>query len=191
MDQRIAGCLVGIVAGVICLVALVLQMYVTFIYLAETADAKRVQIVARGADYQWMALICRNRDGAFLRRSAAVPLHGRRELSADDAALVVRRGSSSRGQCLHEFGDLLPRARLGYVYFSQQDLSREAGDEERRAVEEILKRTGLLSRSTPVLPEPCIRLYRSALRRAPERLPCPVAVISKYGRYVPAFVSGA
>jgi hypothetical protein len=32
------------------------------------------------------------------------------------------------------------RARgLSYVYFSRQDLSREAGDDERRAVQEILK----------------------------------------------------
>jgi hypothetical protein len=32
------------------------------------------------------------------------------------------------------------RARgLGYIYFSQQDLSREAGEEERVAVEKILK----------------------------------------------------
>jgi hypothetical protein len=141
MDQRIAGCLVGIVAGVICLVALVLQMYVTFIYLAETADAKRVQIVARGADYQWMA--------AHLPESVTV-------LSYDDPLLYLytgRRGNylpmmprwwyaEDHRAAVNAYTNLETycRARgLGYVYFSQQDLSREAGDEERRAVEEILK----------------------------------------------------
>jgi hypothetical protein len=141
MDQRVAAYLIGGVAGIICLSALALQLYVTFVYLTDTANAKRVQLAARRDDYQWIA--------ANLPDSATV-------LSYDDPLLYLytgRRGNylpmlprwwyaddhQSPVNAYKNLEDYCRSRGLTYAYFSQQDLSREAGDEERLAVEKILK----------------------------------------------------
>jgi len=147
MDQRIAGYLFGGAAAAILLAALGLQVYVSLFYLKDTADSKRVNLVARRADYQWIA--------DNLPPAAAV-------LSYDDPLLYLytgRRGNylpmmprwwyaDDKRSAVDAYRNLEAYCRtrgLGYIYFSQQDLSREAGDEERLAVEKILQSNAALA----------------------------------------------
>ena len=140
-SQRIAGYLFGGVVAAICLAALGLQVYVTFFFLKDTADAKRVQLLARRSDYQWIA--------ANLPQTATV-------LSYDDPLLYLytgRRGNylpmmprwwyaEDHQSIVNAYKDLETYCRsrgLTYVYFSQQDLSREATDEDRHAVGALLE----------------------------------------------------
>lgn len=141
IGQRVAGYLFGGAVGAICLFALALQVYVTFFFMPETADSSRIHLAARRADYQWMA--------ANLPDSATV-------LSYDDPLLYLytgRRGNylpmmprwwyaEDHPSMVNAYKDLEIYCRnrgLTYVYFSDQDLSREAGEEERRAVQDTLK----------------------------------------------------
>jgi hypothetical protein len=141
MGQRIAGFLFGGAVAAICLFAFALQVYVSFFFMPETAAAKRVQMTARRADYQWMA--------ANLPSSATV-------LSYDDPLLYLytgRRGNYlpmlprwwyAEDHCsiVNAYKSLETYCRnrgLAFVYVGEQDLSREAGEEDRRAVREMLK----------------------------------------------------
>ncbi|HEV2201881.1 MAG TPA: hypothetical protein VGR73_18845 [Bryobacteraceae bacterium] len=145
--QRIAGFLFGATVAAVCLFALALQVYVTFFFMPETAEAKRIQLAARRADYEWMA--------ANLPPSATV-------LSYDDPLLYLytgRRGNylpmmprwwyaEDHRSMVNAYKDLETYCRdrgLSYVYFGEQDLFREAGDEERRAVQELLESNGSLA----------------------------------------------
>jgi hypothetical protein len=158
-DQRIAGYLFGAVVAAVFLAALALQVYVSFFYLKDSADSKRIALAARRADYQWIA--------ANLPSNAAV-------LSYDDPLLYLYTGH--RGNYLpmmprwwyaedkHSTVDAYRnleeycRARgLAYIYFSQEDLSREAGEEERLAVEKILQTNAAL---TPVYSSTSGTVYR-------------------------------
>jgi hypothetical protein len=140
-SQRVVAYLFGGVLAAIFLSAIALQVYVTFFFLEDTADAKRVQLADRRADYKWIE--------ANLPESANV-------LSYDDPLLYLYTGhhgnylpmmprwwyADDQQSIVNAYKNLETYARgrkLSYVYFNEQDLSREAGEDERRSVQGILK----------------------------------------------------
>ena len=139
--QRAVAAVFGAGVAAVLIGALALQGYMTFVYLKESADQQRVKLADRRSAYQWMS--------ANLPASAAV-------LSYDDSLLYLYSGH--RGN----YKPLMPRwwyaedhtsmvnayrnlaaycasRGLTYVYFTSEDLSRETGQEDRAAVERIIR----------------------------------------------------
>jgi hypothetical protein len=139
--QRVVAAGFGAIVAAVQIGALALQGYMSFVYLKQSADQQRAKLTDRRAAYQWMS--------ARLPASAAV-------LSYDDSLLYLYSGH--RGN----YKPLMPRwwyaedhasmvnayrslaaycasRGLTYVYFTTEDLSRETGEEDRLAVERIIR----------------------------------------------------
>ena len=139
--QRVVAAGFGAVAAVVLLGALGLQGYMSFFYLKESADQQRARLVDRRAAYQWMS--------ANLPASAAV-------LSYDDSLLYLYSGhrgnyrplmprwwyAEDHASMVNAYRNLAAYCAsrgLTYVYFTSEDLSRETGDEDRLAVQSIIR----------------------------------------------------
>ena len=139
-QRAVAGMMAAGVATVFGAAAL-LQVYVTFVYLAESSAQKAAKLIDQRAGYAWIS--------ANLPRSAGI-------LSYDDPLLYLY--TSNRGNYL----PLLPRwwysqdhaAMVGayrnlaaycrgrgleYVYFTSSDLERETSDEDRQEIQKVVR----------------------------------------------------
>jgi glycosyl transferase family 87 len=139
--QRAVAAVFGAGVASVLIGALALQGYMTFVYLKESADQQRAKLADRRSAYQWMS--------ANLPASAAV-------LSYDDSLLYLYSGhrgnykplmprwwyAEDHASMVNAYRDLAAycaRRGLEYVYFTSEDLSRETGDEDRQAVERIIR----------------------------------------------------
>lgn len=140
-SQRIVAGGMAMGITVILLAALSLQMFMSFFLMHENARQQRLALKDRINAYQWIA---RN-----IPPSASI-------LSYDDALLYLysgRRGNylplmprwwyaEDHAQITASYRDIAEYCRsrgLSYVYFTDQDLSRETGDEDRRTVAALLR----------------------------------------------------
>jgi len=148
-SQRVVAAMFASGVAAVFAFALGLQAYMTFVAMSKTAEAERTALADRRAAYQWMS--------ANLPQGAAV-------FSYDDPLLYLYSGH--RGNYL----PMLPRLwyaddhdkivaayrdvaaycksrNLKYVYFTTQDMSRETGEEDRLAIEKLVRTNTAL---TPV-----------------------------------------
>jgi hypothetical protein len=134
--NRIVGGILAAGIAAIFLVALGVQLFMTFSFMDSSTAQQRASLKERRAAYQWMA--------ANLPREAAV-------LSYDDALLYLYSGHHGNYMPLltrwwyaddHEnmqaayrnIDEYCRRRGLSYFYFTSEDLSRETGEEDRKAV---------------------------------------------------------
>ena len=139
--QRAVATGFGAGVAVVLIGALALQYYMSFVYLKQSADQQRAKLADRRAAYQWMS--------ANLPASAAV-------LSYDDSLLYLYSGhrgnyrplmprwwyAEDHASMVNAYRNLAAYCAnrgLTYVYFTTDDLSRETGDEDRLAVEHIIR----------------------------------------------------
>jgi hypothetical protein len=139
--QRVVAAVFGAGVAAVLIGALALQGYMSFVYLKASAGEQRAGLVDRRAAYQWMA--------ANLPASAAV-------LSYDDSLLYLYSGhrgnyrplmprwwyAEDHASMVNAYRNLAAycaRRGLTYVYFTSEDLSRETGEEDRLAVERIIR----------------------------------------------------
>jgi hypothetical protein len=139
-QRAVAGVFGGGVAAVLA-GALALQGYMSFVYLKESADQQRAKLADRRAAYQWMT--------ANLPASAAV-------LSYDDSLLYLYSGhpgnykplmprwwyAEDHASMVNAYRNLAAYCTsrgLAYIYYTTEDLSRETGEEDRLAVERIIR----------------------------------------------------
>lgn len=139
--QRAVAAVFGAGVAAVLIGALALQGYMSFVYLKASADQQRAGLADRRAAYQWMA--------ANLPASAAV-------LSYDDSLLYLYSGhrgnykplmprwwyAEDHASMVNAYRNLAAYCAsrgLTYVYFTSEDLSRETGDEDRLAVERIIR----------------------------------------------------
>ena len=111
-------------------------MYVTFVYLHESAEQKAVQLADQRSAYTWIA--------ANLPRDANI-------LSYDDPLLYLYTGhrgnylplltrywyAEDHAAMIDEYkrvADYCHERHLQYFYFTTQDLDRELGDDDRAEV---------------------------------------------------------
>src|SRR5579864_5640866 len=139
--QRAVAAVFGAGVAAVLIGALALQGYMSFVYLKASADQQRAGLADRRAAYQWMS--------ANLPASAAV-------LSYDDSLLYLYSGhrgnykplmprwwyAEDHASMVNAYRNLAAYCAsrgLTYVYFTSEDLSRETGDEDRLAVERIIR----------------------------------------------------
>ena len=139
--QRAVAAVFGAGAAAVLIGALALQGYMSFVYLKESADQQRAKLADRRAAYQWMS--------ANLPAAAAV-------LSYDDSLLYLYSGhrgnyrplmprwwyAEDHASMVNAYRNLAAYCAsrgLEYVYSTSEDLSRETGDEDRLAVEHIIR----------------------------------------------------
>ena len=141
-SQRVAAVLFGGAVAMVLLISALSQGYLTFVHLTRTNDGKRAGLADRQAAYAWIA--------------ANVP-SGQAVFSYDDPLLYLYSGH--RGNYLpmmprfwyaedHEnmiapyrkIDEYCRKRGLSYVYFTTEDLSRETGEEDRAAVEKLIRR---------------------------------------------------
>ncbi len=138
VSQRVAGALMGAMAGAVVAGALSLQLYMSF----APADEEHSVLSSRRADYEWIS--------ANLPRDANV-------FSYDDPLLYLYTGHHGNSlplpirwwypqkdhiHMVNAFRDLgaYCRARgLQFVYLTKEDLSRETDDNDRKAVEQLVQ----------------------------------------------------
>ncbi len=134
----------GMRGGGACVSAVVLQFYMSFVFLQGAAEQKAAEATrpAGGVllDFGASAGI---RGDSLLRRSPSVPVTPYtaaticRYFRAGGIARITPRSSTPTG--------ILPayccrsRELLEYVYFTSEDLSRETGDEDRRQIQRIVR----------------------------------------------------
>jgi hypothetical protein len=140
-SQRVAARLFGGGVGVILAGALVLQLFVTFSYLKESADQKRAKLQDLKAAYTWIS--------ANLPPDAHI-------LSYDDPLMYLYTGhqgnyltllprlwyADDHDKMIAAYRDLPAYCRLRgleYVYFTSDDPAREVGDEDRQKIGEVVK----------------------------------------------------
>ena len=140
-SQRIAAGVLSAGAGVVLAGALVLQSYVSFVFLKQSADQKAAKLASLRQSYQWIA--------SHLPASAGV-------LSYDDPLLYLytgRRGNYlpllPRWWYAEDHSSILgayrsvdiycERRGLNFIYFTSDDLSRETGDEDRNAIAQEIR----------------------------------------------------
>jgi hypothetical protein len=141
IGQRVVAAGFGAVVAAVLLGALALQGYMSFFYLKQSADQQRARLVDRRAAYQWMS--------ANLPASAAV-------LSYDDSLLYLYSGhrgnyrplmprwwyAEDHASMVNAYRNLAAYCAsrgLTYVYFTSEDLSRETGEEDRLAVQGVIR----------------------------------------------------
>jgi hypothetical protein len=139
--QRAVAAAFGAGVAAVLIGALALQGYMSFVYLKQSADQQRAKLADRRSAYQWMS--------ANLPASAAV-------LSYDDSLLYLYSGhrgnykplmprwwyAEDHASMVNAYRNLAAYCAsrgLTYVYFTSEDLSRETGDEDRLAVERIIR----------------------------------------------------
>lgn len=161
LSQRIVGRLFAAAVAAVFLAALGLQCYMTFVLLSDTAAEQRRHLADRRSAYRWMA--------ANLPPKAAV-------LSYDDPLLYLYSGH--RGNYLplltrwwyaedhlsivNAYRDLAAycaERHLTYVYFTTEDLSRETGEKDRAAIEQLVRTSPAL---TPIYAAGIGTVYRLA-----------------------------
>lgn len=120
--------------------AVIVEGYVTFVYLNESGRQKAAKLADQRVAYKWMA--------ENLPRDANV-------LSYDDPLLYLYSGhrgnylplltrwwyANDDAAAIEAYKNIVPYCgdrRLDYVYFTSQDLSREVGDEGQAAIEKIV-----------------------------------------------------
>ncbi len=135
-SQRVAAVIMAALVTLVFGGALATQLYVTFVYLHESAESKAASLADQRSAYTWIK--------ANLPRDANV-------LSYDDPLLYLYTGH--RGNYLplltrywyaedHEamvgeykrVADYCQQRNLQYFYFTTQDLDRELGDDDRAAI---------------------------------------------------------
>jgi hypothetical protein len=139
-QRAVAGVMTAFLAAVLgC--ALALQFYMSFVFLHESGEQKSAKLRDLRSAYAWIS--------ANLPASAAI-------LSYDDPLLYLytsHRGNylpllprwwyaENHAAILDAYRDLPAYCRsrgLDYVYFTTEDLSRETGDEDRQAVQRIVR----------------------------------------------------
>jgi hypothetical protein len=158
-SQRVAAVLFAAGIAAVFLGAIGLQAYMCFIMMPETADSQRTALADRREAYQWM--------------SANLP-SGSSVLSYDDPLLYLYSGH--RGNYLpmlprwwyaedhakivnayHDLGTYCKSRGLAYVYFTTEDMSRETGEEDRKAIEQQVRSSAAL---TPVYSAGIGTVYR-------------------------------
>ena len=139
-QRAVAAAMAGVVA-IMFGAALVTQVYVTFVFLHESAEQKATKLADQRAAYTWMA--------ANLPPDATV-------LSYDDPLLYLyahHRGNylpllprwwyaedhKSMVEAYKDVVDYCQRRGLGYFYFTTQDLDREVGEDDRAAIERVVR----------------------------------------------------
>jgi len=127
--------------------AIGLQAYMCFVMMPQTADLQRTALTDRRAAYQWM--------------SANLPA-GSSVLSYDDPLLYLYSGhrgnympmlprwwySEDHAKIVNAYRDLGTYCKsrgLGYVYFTTEDMSRETGEDDRKAIEQLVRSSAALT----------------------------------------------
>jgi hypothetical protein len=153
------GALFGAGVAAVFLAALGLQFYMSLILLSETAALQRTALADRRAAYHWIS--------ASLPAGAAV-------LSYDDPLLYLYSGHrgnylpllprwwyaedhASMVNAYRDLGAYCKSRRLEYVYFTTEDMSRETGEADRKAIEKLVRSNPAL---TPVYTAGIGTVYR-------------------------------
>ena len=159
VSQRIVAGMFAAGLASVFLAALGLQCYMTFISLSDTAAGQRRSLADRRAAYRWMA--------------ANLP-PGANVLSYDDPLLYLYSGhrgnylplltrwwyAEDHASIVNAYRDLpayCASRHLAYVYFTKEDLSRETGEQDRAAIEELVRSNPAL---TPVYSAGIGTVYR-------------------------------
>jgi len=136
-----------------------LQAYMCFVMMPQTAELQRTALAERRAAYRWM--------------SANLPA-GSSVLSYDDPLLYLYSGhrgnylpmlprwwyAEDHAKIVNAYRDLGTYCKsrgLAYVYFTSEDMSRETGEDDRKAIEELVRSSGAL---TPVYSAGIGTVYR-------------------------------
>jgi hypothetical protein len=141
MSQRVVGALFGAGVAALFLAVLGAQLFMSFAFLQASARQERAKLADRRAAYQWM--------------SANLPA-GTEVLSYDDPLLYLYSGHRGNYMPLlprwwyaddhtsmrNAYRDVVAyckRRGLTYFYFTTEDLSRETGDDDRKAIEALVR----------------------------------------------------
>jgi hypothetical protein len=139
-QRAVAGLLSAAVVAVFG-AALALELYVSFAFLQQSADQKRAKLADLRSAYTWIS--------ANVPASAAV-------LSYDDPLLYLYGGhrgnymplpsrwwyAEDHANIVNAYRNLPAYCRsrgLQYVYFTSEDLEREVGDEDRQAIQRVVR----------------------------------------------------
>jgi hypothetical protein len=121
--------------------ALGLQAYMTFVAMPKTAELQRTALKDRRAAYQWMSANLPQGAGVFSYDDPLLYLYSGhrgnylpmlpRLWYADDHHKIVAAYRDVAAYC--------KRRNLKYVYFTTHDMSRETGEEDRAAIEKLVR----------------------------------------------------
>jgi hypothetical protein len=158
-SQRVVAAIFAMgIAGLIA-VSLAMQTYMTFASLPKTAELQRTTRADRRAAYQWMS--------ANLPRETSV-------FSYDDPLLYLYTGlrgnylpmlprlwyADDHGKIVDAYRDVgayCKSRNLRYIYFTTEDLLRETGEEDRKAIEQLFRTSPAL---TPIYTAGIGTVYR-------------------------------
>ena len=160
-SQRVAARALSAVAALIFLGALGLQVFMSLFFLQETVDQKSAKLRDQRAAYAWIR--------ANLPASATIlsyddPLlylyTGRRGLHRPlDPLWWYREDHASILEAYRELPDYCRSRGLQYIYFTNDDLGRETGSDDREEVQFLIKNNPEL---TPVFTAGIGTVYKIA-----------------------------
>jgi hypothetical protein len=141
ISQRVVAAMFGAGVAAVFLAAVGLQFYMTFVSLPKTAELQRVALADRRAAYQWMSANLPPGTAVFSYDDPLLYLYGGhrgnyralmpRWWYADDHAQMVNAYRDIAGYCQSR--------GLTYMYFTTEDLSRETGEQDRKAIEALVR----------------------------------------------------
>lgn len=140
-SQRAAAVLMSASVAVLFSAALAAQLFVSFVFLTQTNDLKAAKLRDQRAAYAWIdANLPRDAnvlsyDDPLLylyahRRGNYLPLLPRWWYADDHAAMI---------DAYRHVADYCAERHLQYFYFTTQDLARETGEDDRRAIEQTIR----------------------------------------------------
>jgi hypothetical protein len=161
MGQRVIAAMFSAAVVAVFGIALILQFYTSFFYLKESSDQKRAKLRDLETAYSWIqtnlspsATILSYDDPLLYlytgRRGNYLPLLPRWWYAEDHKSIV---------EAYRNVSDYCRARGLQYVYFTTEDLDREAGPEDRDAVVRLIQENRQL---TPVFHSGIGTLYKVA-----------------------------
>ncbi len=168
-SQRVAAGMFAAGVAALVVAAVGLQVYMCFVLMPETAKLQRKTLAERRAAYQWMA--------ANLPSGSSV-------LSYDDPQLYLYSGhrgnyrpmlprwwyAEDHTKIVNAYRDLGAYCKsrgLGYVYFTTEDMLRETDEDDRKAIEQLVRSSAAL---TPLYSAGIGTLYRVCAKGCPNDL---------------------
>jgi hypothetical protein len=141
VSQRVAAVMFGGVVAMVLLIAAAAQGYLTFVYLTRTNDGKRAGLADRKAAYAWIAANVPPNEAVFSyddpllylysgRRGNYLPMMPRWWYAEDHANMIAP---------YRKIAEYCRKRGLSYVYFTTEDLSRETGEEDQKAVAKLVR----------------------------------------------------
>ena len=140
-SQRVVAAIFAAGMAAMVAVSLGVQIYMTFVSMPETADLQRAALADRKVAYHWMSENLPQGTAVFSYDDPLLYLYGGHR--GNYRAMMPRWWyADDHAQMVNAYRDIAAYCKsrgLDYMYFTTEDLSRETGEPDRKAIEALVR----------------------------------------------------